>query len=632
MQNPVMAALVALGCLVSCVVEEVELPDEEVVESPIDGVPDSVRVHAILTANDDGTQAAAATAADIQAAIAGASTIFAQANITLTFDPASDVSTRNSTLLNHDCSVAPGTNLDTGSESIVPPQDCASHDAERSRVARGYPGKLVLYFSTGDRLRWDAGARIWVYGPRGFNWSSGSHEFVALLGSAPHPEAAAHEMGHYFHLPHTFGPQPKTVAEAKTILLDYIERTENILGAAAVFDYDGIADTPPDPGPAVFTAAGLDVCAVEHGTLVLRVRLDSGILFTYRITPDRENIMSYWNRTCRGLAPHLSNGQVAVVRAAVEQQNRKHLVDPKVLYSAVWEPGARNQTFALGLAFGDFAQRFMNEYALGRHAVQVQAHDVGGQIRWNGVWEPGSRGQSAALGWTFADIVGKHGAELSAGRHLVHMQAYDLGGGQLRWDAIWEPGSTNQSWVMGWALPEFGTVFDQQIAAGRHLVHMQVYTINGSPRYDAVWEPGARGTTRVLAASGTSFGGLFNLEASNGKRAVHIQAIDYGGGQVHWDGVWEDAPPDFATTGVFGWAFNDFVARLQIAAAIGQHLVHMQAYDAGGGRVRYDGVWESGALAQRRILSESRGPFAARFDAETAAGMHVVMLQGHTGR
>jgi hypothetical protein len=607
-------------------------PDEaSTVESALGGHRDPVRVHAILTANDDGTQAATAKAADIQAAVAEARTILAAANIELTFDPESDITRMNSTLLNHDCIVAPGTNLSTP-KNMMPAQDCKVTADERDRVALEYPGKLVVYFSSGDQLFWSDSAMQWVYGPRGFNWSNHVNHFVAMASGWPSGEVLAHEMGHYLHLVHTMFPMPTTLAEAATLIRDHIENNGLPTSRGLeIFDNDGLTDTPPDPGQGLFSAAGLDPCDPNDDELPLQVTFTNGTTVPYLFAPDRENIMSYWNKTCRGLPAHVSPQQIAIVRTSLEQQNRQHLIAPKFLYSAVWEPGEVNQTRAIGWAFLDFADRMKLELE-DRHLVHMQAYNIGeNQIRWDGVWEPESRGQSWVLGWAFADIAKQQQAELAAGNHLVHMQAYDLGGGQIRWDAVWEPGSTGQNWVMGWAMVDFAKVFNQMTAAGMHVVHMQAYDLGGGQlRWDAVWEPGNRNTTRAIGWAMKDFALRFNQEIAAGKHCVHMQAYDIGGGQIRWDGVWEDGVRD--TSRAIGWAFNDFVGRLQQETAAGRELVHMQAYDVGYGQVRYDAVWEQGKTGQHRILSESIYKFAARFDDENASGMRMVMMQAHTGR
>lgn len=293
--------------------------------------------------------------------------------------------------------------------------------------------------------------------------------------------------------------------------------------------------------------------------------------------------MNYWDKTCRGSAARITASQAAGVRNALINQNRQHLIATKVLYSAIWEPEDRGTKRAIGWAFNHFVPRFDTEIADGRHLVHMQAYDLGGgQVRWDAVWESGDRGTTRALGWAMADIGPRFNAEIAAGRHFTHLQAYDLGGGQIRWDAVWESGDRGTTWVAGWGMQDITTRFRSEIAAGRHLVHMQAY--------------------------------------------------DLGGGQIRWDAVWEAG--DRGTTFVLGSAFNDFVRQCEDETGRGRRLVHQQAYDVGGGRIGFDGVWENNpaGLMQTRILTESIYRFADRFNEETSHGRHVAHMQAVVGR
>jgi len=293
-----------------------------------------------------------------------------------------------------------------------------------------------------------------------------------------------------------------------------------------------ITDTPPDPGPELFQNEGLNPCALGDGTLSFDVQWPDGEVRSFAFSPDRENIMNYWDRTCRGLPARITRDQISGVQDALVNQNRAHLTATKILYSAVWEAG--------------------------------------------------DRGTRRAIGWGFSDFVPRFDAEIAGGRHLVHMQAYDLGGGQIRWDAVWEAGDRGTSFVLGWAMQDFSAQFARETGAGRHLVHLQAY--------------------------------------------------DLGGGQIRWDGVWEAG--DKGNSGVTGWGFNDFVRQLEQESGSGRRLVHQQAYDVGGGQIRYDGIWENnvGGQPQTRILSESMKRFADRFDKEIGAGRHVTYMQAVSGR
>jgi hypothetical protein len=349
----------------------------------------------------------------------------------------------------------------------------------------------------------------------------------------------------------------------------------------------------------------------------------------YFITPERDNIMSYWNRTCRGGQPHLSNGQAAVVRNALEQGNRAPLIAPKRLYSAVWEAGARFQKRAVATTYNDISNRMQIEIGAGGHAVHVQAYDNGNGIRWDVIWEAGSTNQTFALRRTLLDFTRLHERELSQGRRLVHMQAYEIGHGDVRWDAIWEPGGANQTWTVNLERQDFTNAFDQQIADGQHFTRMQAYVVDGEPRYDAIWESGSRGTTYAVGLDAGSFATRFDAEVAAGKYLVHMQSYDLGSGQRRWDGVWEDGYR--ANAYVIGYALDEFVSQLETRSILGYRLLHMQAYEAADGseQVRYDAVWEvNGSSTQHRVVSESLGAF----DEERVAGFYLVKMQAHAGR
>src|SRR5262249_9720593 len=152
-------------------------------------------------------------------------------------------------------------------------------------------------------------------------------------------------------------------------------------------------------------------------------------------------------------------------------------------------------------ALQDFAARFNREIALGRHLVHMQAYDLGGgQIRYDGVWEAGRRKTSRAISWALQEFAARFNRELAPGRHLVHRRAFDLGGGQIRYDGVWDAGRRPTRRSTGLALQDFAARFNREIAVGSHLVHMQAYDLGGGQiRYDGVWEDGRRKTSRAIS-------------------------------------------------------------------------------------------------------------------------------------
>jgi Polyglycine hydrolase-like, structural repeat len=457
----------------------------------------------------------------------------------------------NNDLLYQDCTLSATADLNAPKE-FPPACDSQPNNDERNRVAQFYPGKLVVYLSKGASPRYDETAHRWrMDAPRvNSNWSNHVDWFVLMSPGDP-GHTLAHEIGHYLHLLHSFGTQPNSLDDtigadgkpalgARTLIRNYV--LNNGLPKAAgvkLFDADDticasaptilcVADTPPDPGPALFRSAGLDPCDPSGGTLTFSVQFPDGP-FIYRFTPDRNNVMNYWEATCPRTLASISPDQVAGVRAAVMRMNRQHLIAKRALYTAVWEPGNRDTSRAIGWGMQDFAARFNTEIAAGRHLVHMQAYDLGGgQIRWDGVWEAGQRKTSRAIGWGMQDFAARFNREIAAGRHLVHMQAYDLGGGQIRYDGVWEAGRRGTDCVIGWGFNDLVRHLEQEDAAGRTLVHLQPYDIgDGQIRYDGVWEnnPAGRQQTRILAETIYPFAARFNTEVAGGRHLVMMQTV-----------------------------------------------------------------------------------------------------------
>ena len=601
----------------------------------VPGVIDTIRVEAVLASDDDGSNAPTITAEQIRADMAQATKDFSNANLRFTFDPQTDLVRIKSTLLARDCILSPGeeSKLGTPNEPIC---DQTPHAEERTRVAALYPGKLVLHYAAHFVTYPDANGN-WQYGPNGTNWSNGTDLYVHMGDS---DAKVSHEMGHYLRLAHTFGPDYHTIEEAQNAIKAYVE--SNGLPKSAgydLFDGDGLASTPPDPLPNVFIALGLDPCNVNDTTATFPVTFSDGTEFSYSFTPDRDNKMSYWQYSdevpgnpCRGTPGRISADQVTRVREGLEGGNRSPLYDYKQQFSAVFEPDVTGQTRAISWSVGDFATRFNQEVASGKHLVHMQAYDIGGnQIRYDGVWADGAAGTTRAIAWSIDDFATRFNQEIASGKHLVHMQAYDLGGGQIRYDGAWEDGVNGTTRAIAWSIGDFATRFNQEIAAGKHFVHMQAYDLGGGQiRYDGAWEDGARGTTRAIAWSLSDFETRFNQEIASGKHLVHLQAYDVGGGQIRYDGVWETGALD--TQHLFNASLAEFSERNDQEVANGRRLVKLNEYDIGDGQLRYDGVWETSTIVQTHLFSESIYRFAEGFNAQLSAGKHAVLMHSVRGR
>lgn len=304
-------------------------PGPKPAPGPIPLAPHSLRLQFILTTNTVPVDPAT-----ILTILPQLNQFFAAGSLSFTFDPALDYAVIDSTLLDRDWQVIDPASL--GNPQAAPPAlDTAPYHAERQRVARAYRGKVVVYISRGSDLAYDANSGVWTVVERGFHYSSALGDYVAtsaaywrppLMPPGIDPNTLAHELGHYLHNVHTMFSMPKTVAEAANVLRQTVDAWGwNPNDAPAVFDADlpFVADTPPDPGPDLFAAANGDACSVT-GFVDVPVTFSSGVSRTYRLQPDRENLMSYF-KGCPG-NHHFSRAQFDIMRCALEHGNRRHLL------------------------------------------------------------------------------------------------------------------------------------------------------------------------------------------------------------------------------------------------------------------------------------------------------------------
>jgi hypothetical protein len=292
----------------------------------------NLRIHAIRTVNDYQTDAATITPQQIKALVDQANLVYHSAGIKFLFDPEKDFEQRNSTLLNQDCSLANfGQNVSNPNWDPTT-SDKTQNKAERTRVAKLYPGKIVVYFRYGTKFTWNDETNSWKVGAATGGFSSGAGEYVAMTRRMPEKNLLAHELGHYLHCPHTFVIGIDTVAKATQRIKDWVEKEgHSTQDGLKTFDGDGgvVQDTPPDAGASIFDSKyGEKGRCGPTSSVEIPVRFSNGYQAYYTLKPDRLNIMSYF-KGCHSLGVfHLSEEQIGRARSALETGNRHHLIAP----------------------------------------------------------------------------------------------------------------------------------------------------------------------------------------------------------------------------------------------------------------------------------------------------------------
>ncbi|HOW67590.1 MAG TPA: hypothetical protein P5186_27750 [Candidatus Paceibacterota bacterium] len=297
-----------------------------------------LRVHAIRTANDNGSEAATITADEVKLLVDQANVVYYSSGIEFVFDPAQDFETRNSTLLNHDFTTTVNGALYTHKD-VEPPtsaEESAPHTAERTRVANLYPGKIVFYFRWGDRWRYDDDLHHWVLKPASGGSSSWAAPYVNMTRGLPEKNLLAHEVGHYLHNRHPFVSGIETVEEAADVIRNYLQNHSREEGLDALDgDRDFVLDTPADVGQAIFDNATppIPTCQADAELEIPIAYIpptpiplsQSGSSIGYLLKPDKHNIMSYFKH-CHALGHWLSDDQTERTRDGLENGNRHRLI------------------------------------------------------------------------------------------------------------------------------------------------------------------------------------------------------------------------------------------------------------------------------------------------------------------
>jgi hypothetical protein len=193
-------------------------------------------------------------------------------------------------------------------------------EAGRKKITAKFPSDLVVFIR--QFLKDD---------PRYYalNFRSTQADCVVVDPGAE-PWTFAHELGHFFGLPHTFDDAFLKLLVAESTIAERVALVRERIVAAVVAgqvtiddawkvldgDRATITDTPTDVGPPIFQPndkAGEDTGPGSPGSIKMSFELP-GKTFSVSLQPDKRNVMSYFAFTGR---PHLSPQQADAVHQDV---------------------------------------------------------------------------------------------------------------------------------------------------------------------------------------------------------------------------------------------------------------------------------------------------------------------------
>jgi hypothetical protein len=513
----------------------------------------AVRVHAIRTANDDGTEETVITPQQVLQWVNKTNAVLraASAGITLEFDSRGDGPDWGAVLRN--------TRINHVSNGD------ATGTALANKIAARYPGKLVFFFryaagsgATQNRGNGFANAGADFIALPAFDQTSvmsnvdGAGKVTATEQSAQNIWQMAHDLGHYLGLGHTFPGNSDGATDTPARAAQYIRDNGGTRGA---LDGDGIADTPAEAGTAYFAKQGWALCT-GHDSYTVSGRKTSGEAFSYTYSPARNNIMSYF--ACEPMG--FTAGQVRAMRAALAV-SRKHLIErpchadfhgletrgfqrcfdywagrglwpvtlsaygggtPRIAGS--FQAGPDRPAYVM-MTGPDFQQKFETFRTRGFRPHQVSAIGTPQGPRFTAVWAPIDGQFESWVGMTRAQYQAKWEQMRAAGFVHVDMSVYHDGG--VRFGGVWvKRTSADYLTRLSLSKAEYETLFDQQFPQGYRPTRFAAYSDGGARRYAVIMEklPGRWAHWYDMTAD--QYQAKYNEFAAQGLRLYHLSAGD----------------------------------------------------------------------------------------------------------
>jgi len=234
------------------------------------GCPTQLPIQAVILSDDNGSNKAPVTLAQIDIWVNTANEMFTEHGFELIFNHA-DVVEVKSSLLNRPPETPADWAPDPSKGIYFSPDQV--YDMFANSIAAGYPNRMVVLFR-------GVGGGGWSWGPpnlRYISMPSYTHTGISKPNPGqwnPNTTLLSHEAGHFLGLPHTFWE-----TRCNYITTDNTDGDAN--GQSANTTEDDVKDTPKDPGAACAPTNSLNCLG---GSVVV-----NGTTFT----PPWTNLMSY---------------------------------------------------------------------------------------------------------------------------------------------------------------------------------------------------------------------------------------------------------------------------------------------------------------------------------------------------
>lgn len=213
-------------------------------------------------------------------------------------------------------------------------------------------------------------------------------------------------------------------------------------------------------------------------------------------------------------------------------------VQGKGYYAAIWsKTGGGAWVARHGLKAPAYQQTFDNLTAKGYAPQFIDAMSWGNGL-FAGFWEKSPGAWVARHGMTSQKYQQEFNKWTAQGYRVTDVSGYTVNG-QARYAAIWKK-QGGGAWATHHGMTSAGyqQTFDSYKAKGYRPVHVDGYTVNGTPYFAAIWEKKAGGAW-VARHNMTSaqYQAEFNKWAGQGYKLIDVSGFEYGG-SARYAAIW----------------------------------------------------------------------------------------------
>ncbi|MGW4466289.1 hypothetical protein [Micromonospora sp. NPDC004704] len=266
--------------------------------------------------------------------------------------------------------------------------------------------------------------------------------------------------------------------------------------------------------------------------------------------------------------------------------------------------------------------------AAARPAPADRAAVAASVVRFNAIWEPGGDGRPTAHTHTAGQLLQRNSELFDQGYRIDSLTQVKLDNGELRYDAIWKPGTGLSPFVVGWTEAQFFEQNSVYWAQGLRAWRINRYPANGTFLYDAIWKPGTDGRRFVVDWTPEGFRAEDTRMRAQGYRLIQASGVRQPGAfvnDIRYIGIWMPGT-DLRPT-ILGATWDEMIQANSNNWAIGYRIKYLNVYRTIGGALRYDAIWEPGGDGRPFVTAWTFPELMAKNGEMWAAGYRMTVVQ-----